>query len=709
MSRKSPSRTQHPSGTVDLQKTLAQGNQLLQSKKYRKALTVCERYLATMPDNPYVLSLAGIASDLNQQPHNAVDYFRRAVAVAPNEATLYYNLAKSLKQTGNIQEAISTYQQALNLAPDNQAILLNLANLYLNEENADAAIPLFQNLLQINPTHIKALRGLGAALRLDGQLDRARDCFLKAHELAPADSHTLVDLGDIYYRLNQLVEAESYYRKAVELSPNDPALYSNLGIVLNSLDKHPEAIDAFKIALNIDPMYIAALKNLGTTLIAEEPEAAKEYFARANSLTPEDVDIMASLAYAYYQLGDISRAESIYREAIELTPDHAQSHYGVGICLIALGRKSEAIDKFRKTLQLDPGHVHAYLQLASTIKYKEHNDDVVKMEKLLDQPTLDNLEKSYLHFGLGKVYEDLQKYDEAFTHYAAGNNLKRSTIKFNITDDSRLIENIAHTFNTELFARFEGCGFPSNNPIFIVGMPRSGTTLTEQIISSHPDVFGAGEITHLRILVENYFNQQLKTAFPQNIERLDCQSLKQLGSQYYDITSQLNTDARHITNKMPYNFLYIGLIQLILPNAKIIHCKRNPLDTCFSCYSKSFATGNSFTYTLKELGQYYGLYYRLMQHWRQLDAIDIIEISYEDLINDQENQTRRLLDACGLEWNNACLNFHKSSRPVMTASVNQVRDKIYNKSVQRWKHFEKHLTPLINTLKDEIPSSLIDI
>jgi len=190
------SRTQHPSGTADLNKTLEQGNQLLQDKKYKKALAVCERYLATMPDNPYILSLAGIAADLNSQPHIAVDYFRRAVAVAPNEASLYYNLAKSLKQAGNIHEAIATYQQALHLAPDNQAILLNLGNLYLSEEKPDAAVPLLQRLLNINPGHIKALRGLGTAWRLDGQLDRARDCFLKARELAPDDDNTLVDLVD---------------------------------------------------------------------------------------------------------------------------------------------------------------------------------------------------------------------------------------------------------------------------------------------------------------------------------------------------------------------------------------------------------------------------------------------------------------------------------------------------------------------------------
>jgi tetratricopeptide (TPR) repeat protein len=413
---------------------------------------------------------------------------------------------------------------------------------------------------------------------------------------------------------------------------------------------------------------------------------------------------MTSLAFTHYQLGNLERAESLYREAVSMNPEHTQSHYGIGICMNAKGRKAEAIESFRTAIRLNPEYVQAHVQLASSIKHEKRDDDIIKMEELLESPTLDSAQISHLHFGLGKAYEDLGEYDHAFSHYAAGNDLKRDASRYNINEERRVMDNIIRKFDKGLLERLENCGHPSNNPIFIVGMPRSGTTLTEQILSRHPKVHAAGEIKYLGKLINNYFSEQLHAHFPNNIEQLDCQSLSQLGKQYCDMTSHYDNAAGYITNKMPYNYLSIGMIHLMLPNAKIIHCTRNPLDTCFSCYANNFAEKQSYTNNLVELGQYYALYYNLMQHWRQLDAINIIEVSYEEIVNDQEFQTRRLLDACDLEWDDACLDFHKSVRPVLTASVSQVREKIYNKSIQRWKHFESHLTPLIDTLNAAMPS-----
>lgn len=685
MSRKSSSHNQQSSGNQDLQKTLEQGNQLLQSKKYKKVLALCKRYLAVTPDNPYILSLAGIAADLNQQPHIAVDYFRRAVAIAPNEVTHYFNLAKSLKHTNNIQESIATYQQALNLAPDNLAVLFNLANLYVGVGMPNVAIPLFQRLLQINAGHFNALRGLGVALRLDGQLEQARDCLLKSLEFAPGDINILADLGDIYFQLG----------------------------------KQADAFKAYKVVLNIDANHILALKALGTLLTHSDPHEALKYFTRAIRLAPNDVDIMDSLANVYFLIGDIPRALTIYRNIIKLFPEHAKSHYRIGVCLRAVGKKAEAIDSFRTAIKFNPEHVQAHLLLATAVKHKTHDDDMIKMEELLKRKTLDVNQKSFLRFGLGKAYEDLEDYDKAFNNYALANELKRSVINYNFDEDRQSIETIKRTFDAELFKRLDNCGYSSDTPIFIVGMPRSGTTLTEQILSSHPDVHGAGELTHIGQLAETFFSQQLKAHLPRNDEMrnqptlqqlskmLDRQSLEQLGKQYCDIISRYSENYRYIIDKMPFNFINIGMIHLMLPNAKIIHCTRNPLDTCFSCYSMSFENGNSFTYSQEELGQFYGLYYQLMQHWQQAGITNIIEIAYEDLIKDQEGQTRRLLDACGLEWNDACLHFHESDRPVMTASVNQVRDRIHSRSIQRWKHFESHLSPLIETLKNAVPADLL--
>jgi tetratricopeptide (TPR) repeat protein len=357
----------------------------------------------------------------------------------------------------------------------------------------------------------------------------------------------------------------------------------------------------------------------------------------------------------------------------------------------------------RRAIHLDPTLAYAHRQLAYITKHNEYDDDIQLMEKVLENPALDVVQKSQMHFGLGKAYEDLRDYDIAFRHYTSANDLEKSTKTYSIDNDVRLITDIIGTFNTELFKAFGKCGHPDNKPIFIIGMPRSGTTLVEQILARHPDVHGAGEIRHLGVLINSYFIQRLKSRFPEKTEQLDPATLKQLGQQYCQTLSHYNESARYITNKTPHNFLYVGMIRLMLPNAKIIHCSRNPLDTCFSCYANSFRKGQDYANKLDDLGRYYSLYFKLMQHWRQLEVSNIIDIHYEDLVNDQEAQTRRLLEACDLEWNDACLDFHKSDRPVMTASVNQVRNGLYNKSIQRWKHFESHLTPLIDTLGDALP------
>lgn len=674
MSKKPSLSAQQRLGKLDLQKTLEQGNQLLQSKKYKKALALCKRFLDAAPDNPAVLSLAGIASHLNQQPEIAVNYFRRVVTIQPNEANNYHNLAISLKQTGNIQKAIETYQQGLKLAPDNQPILFNLGNMYLGEEKPDAAIPLFQTLLNINPQHIKALRGLGVALMNVDQLEQACDCLLKASNIAPEESEIFVELADVYSRLGRQVEA----------------------------------INALKVALKTNPAHIGALKNLGMLLMDDDPEEAKDYFSRATRIAPQDIDIMSGYANTIYKLGDIPAAEAIYRDIIQLVPNHAEAHLGLGNCLIAVGKKTEAIESYRTTIDCNPGYGQANLALAMTKKHNTRDDDVIRMEEMLELPLQDVTQKSFLHFGLGKAYEDLQDYDKAFNHYAQANDLKRSTINYNVADDRYKMENTLLTFSKAMLDRLENCGYQSETPIFVVGMPRSGTTLTEQIISSHPDVHGAGELNHFSRVAVTYSNLQLQTGLSQSNEDLDCTTINHLGKQYCDMTLSYDETAKHITDKMPYNFGYIGMIHLMLPNAKIIHCTRNPLDTCFSCYSTLFASGNNFTYSLEELGQYYGMYYQFMQYWKQLGIDNIVEVAYEDLIYDQENQTRRLLDACGLDWDDACLNFHKSDRPVMTASVSQVRNKIYTKSIQRWKHFESHLSPLIDTLKDAVPDDLLE-
>ncbi len=314
-----------------------------------------------------------------------------------------------------------------------------------------------------------------------------------------------------------------------------------------------------------------------------------------------------------------------------------------------------------------------------------------------------------LHFALGKCYDDSGDYDKAFPHFMAGCKMKRAKLTYDPANAERQFAGLMEIFDQAAIDRLRGSGDPpgdpSGVPVFVLGMPRSGTTLTEQIIASHPDVYGAGELHDLlRIAERNIGGATTPVSFPDNLRALDRQTLTAWGAEYVAGLKQRAPDAKRITDKMPANFFAVGLIHLMLPNAKIIHVNRNPVDTCLSCFTRLFNRKQEHTYDLAELGQYYVHYARLMDHWRKvLPAGAFLDVQYEDIVADQEAQARRLIAYCGLEWNDACLDFHNTKRSIRTASVTQVRQPIYTSSVERWRHYEKFLGPLLDALGDLAP------
>jgi len=346
--------------------------------------------------------------------------------------------------------------------------------------------------------------------------------------------------------------------------------------------------------------------------------------------------------------------------------------------------------------------------LASVRKAQADDENLVALlaakEALLNgQTSLSNEKVIHLNFVLGKYFDDLGDQDQAFSYFREGCELKRANLKYDAEKARQYFNDIIRIFNHATIEPLRGGGNPSSLPIFVLGMPRSGTTLTEQIIASHPDVYGAGELHDLnRIVQRNVAGED--TAFPNNIPGLTREDIGAWASDYVAGLHRRSPNAMHITDKMPGNFFYIGLIHLMLPNAKIIHVNRNPIDTCLSCYMQSFSSGQEFSYDLSELGQYYVNYSRLMAHWRNvLPAGAYLEVQYEDIVADQEKEARRIIDFCGLDWNEACIDFHKHSRPVKTASMTQVRRPIYKTSVERWRPYEKFLGPLLDALGELQP------
>jgi tetratricopeptide (TPR) repeat protein len=406
-------------------------------------------------------------------------------------------------------------------------------------------------------------------------------------------------------------------------------------------------------------------------------------------------------------MGHPDRAQQALDKALEMDAELVQAINSMGTLKVQMGDFDQAIACFKRALELKPDDTVARVALtqASKTTADDHNLQQLQTQvaELEDQ---NSIRAMSIHFALGKCFDDLKQADKAFPHFLKGCQIKRSKIDYDATAQDQHTQAIIDFFNPDTIEQLSGAGNDSELPVFIVGMPRSGTTLTEQIISSHPLVHGAGELPDLLQIANRPRGEQGAIGFPQSLQGLNQDILTSLGTRYETGLRQRCADALRITDKMPANFFCVGLIHLILPNAKIIHIKRNPVDTCLSGFSRLFNHGQMHSYDLTEIGLYYRSYHRLMQHWRQiLPANSFMEIDYETLVADIENQSRQLIDYVGLEWDGACLDFHNNKRSIRTASVAQVRRPIYNSSVARWKSYEPYLEPLLEALGDLVPNT----
>ena len=408
------------------------------------------------------------------------------------------------------------------------------------------------------------------------------------------------------------------------------------------------------------------------------------------------------MAQALGKLGNTEEALTAFDKAASLPcPQPENAVIGKAALLDELGRSAEAQDTLDKALGINPNSARALSNRSSGKKYAPGDAEIDRMEQLLlsgGAAARDDV--LMLHFALGKAWLDVGDADRAFKHLAEGNRLKRATFAYDAAATDRWMASVAEKFTPTAMQRFAGSGDASDVPVFVVGLPRSGTTLIEQILASHPKVHGAGELKEMQHIADRTLGPDLRpVGFPQLIDVLLPQDTAKLGRIYLDRVLPLAPGAARIVDKMPANFLYAGLIRLILPNARIVHCRRDTADTCLSCYTKLFAGEQKFTYDFKELGQFARSYETLMDHWRTILPADrFIEVQYEDVVDDLEGQAKRLIAFLGLEWDGACLEYYKNQRQIRTASFDQVRKPIYRSSVGRWKAYASHLGPLLEAL-----------
>lgn len=530
----------------------------------------------------------------------------------------------------------------------------------------DDAVLRYKRALILRPDHADGHNNLGVALAAQGRIDDAMERYRRAISLKPDSAAAHGNLGVALAAKGRFDDAVTHYVRALALRPGDAGMHYNLGIALVAQGRIEEAAAHYRRALVIQPGNADAHNNLGTLLEAQ---------------------------------GDSDQAMAHYRRATAIKPRHAEAHNNLGNLFREQGKFPEAIAHYERAISIAPGKAEAHFHRAEIKTFHAEDADLAPLEALA-RNNLPANKAPYIHFALAKAFEDTGDCSRAFEHLRKGNTLKRGQIDYNEKSVANLFESISNAFSTSLLDSFAGAGDPSSAPVFVLGMPRSGSSLIEQILASHPQVHGAGERNGLPAVARDVLGAHDRSfPFPECVCDLDGATLRRIGAAYLAALPALADGQLRIVDKLPANFLGIGLIRLILPNARIIHSVRNPLDTCVSCYSRLFASGQHFTYDLAELGRYYRRYSELMDHWRSVLPSDaMLDVGYENVVGDLEGQARRLIDYCGLPWDDRCLVFHRTIRPVKTASAVQVRSPLFRSSVERWRKFESWIGPLLEAL-----------
>jgi tetratricopeptide (TPR) repeat protein len=685
--------------SIDQAMVLATQNQV--QGNLPQAEHLLRQILQAQPHHAFALHLLGIIAHQCGKPELALELIGKAITINGNVALFHANAGEMCRQLGRLDDAVAHGERAVKLDASMPSAHSNLGIAYFDQKDYLRAEACQRRTLELDANFVPALNNLGSICRAHKDKTGAIDWYRKAIAANPNHLESLSNLGAVLLEDERSDEAVAPLEQALRLNPNYAEALCNLGLVRNALEQHDVALPLLQRALQIRPNYAEAFVGLARVFHEKENIAEAERCARrAVELAPEKAEMCSQLAGIYTEMARSDEARQMYRRALEIDPENNEALLGLGHLEMESGDMEKAEAMFHQALALKADNLPARFHLAQVKKVKADDENLVALEAVAQESgkPLPAKKAMALHFALGKCYDDSKQYDKAFPHFLAGCRLKRATYSYAANEVSKHFDAIMQVFDKETLARLRGAGDPSAVPIFVLGMPRSGTTLTEQIIASHPDVHGAGELPDLLAIAQRQSNG---VGFPDNIHNIDPAQLTAWGADYVAGLRARAPEAKHITDKMPANFFAVGLIHLMLPNAKIIHVNRNPVDTCLSCFTRLFNRKQEQTYDLTELGHYYVDYIRLMAHWRKvLPAGAFLDVQYEDIVADQEAQARRMLDHCGLEWNDACLDFHKHKRSIRTASVTQVRQPIYSSSVERWRPYEKHLGPLLDALGD---------
>ena len=655
-----------PTLSVDL----SEATQAVKENRFEDALSLFEIILKDHPDNIDALYLASVSSRYLKKFDDSQKYIEHLLLNAPDMGRAYQELGHINRDMKNDEKAVINYRQACELNPALLASWKMLYQYFVKNKNQPAADHAQQQ--------IKKLESLPAALLYidqilnEGRLGLAeRQCraFLKKN---PTHTYAMSLLSEIANRLGYFDDAEFLLEKAVEFKPNDGDLRMQYAAILRKKQKFSKTMEQVNILCD-------------------------QY--------PDNPIYQAQKASEIMQNGDHLQAIKMFDDILHKNPYNFSTHTSKGHAQKTLGKTDKAIKSYQSAYQIKPDHGEAYFSLANLKTYSFNTDELNSMRNQVERVDLSLRDKSYFHFALAQACESIGEYDEAFLHLEKGNKIKNDQSKYSIERMDAELQAQIDVCDEDFFKDLGSGGHATKDPIFILGLPRAGSTLVEQILASHSLIDGTLELPNILSIAQSLRGDDIYGKlgnYPKSMKSLSLEQRESFGKSFIEDTRMHRKDAPMFTDKMPNNFRHIGLIHLIMPNAKIIDARRYPLDCCFSMFKQLFAQGQEFTYGLEEAASYYNSYIKLMNHWDNVLPNKVLRVNNEDVINDLDGQVRRILDYIEVPFEDSCISFHETDRSVRTASSEQVRQPINKKGMGRWKPYAQHLKPFVDTLDTDL-------
>jgi predicted Zn-dependent protease len=653
-----------PTGTIEV--ALAHAGRLMANNP-AMALEQATEILKAAPNHPVATLLLGAAQRRTGDLQAALRTFKALTDSQHKWAAAHYELGQSLGEAGQHEAAITALRRAVMLKPDLPDAWRALGDLLTIRGDTKGADTAYAQQVKYSTNDPRLIAAASALIA--GDIPEA-ETVLRAHLLQfPTDVAALRMLSEVAARLNRDADAELLLERCLELAPSFTGARYHYALILHRRNKPAAALEQLETLLKSEPRNPAYLNTQAVVLA---------------------------------KIGDYKEALELYAQVLAKNPGSPKIWMSYGHALSAAGRQKESIEAYRRSIRMAPNLGESYWSLANLKTFRFEEAELAAMRAQLGRTDLGEEDRFHFHFALGKSLEDAGDYAASFGHYAEGNRLRREGIHYDATGTAAVVQRAREAYTPEFFASRKGFGALAPDPIFVVGLPRAGSTLIEQILSSHSRVEGTMELQNIMNMVREFRAQKDDDEEPNYVRavaQLDARQCRELGERYLEETRiQRKTGRPFFIDKMPNNWLYVGFIHLILPNARIIDARRHPMACCFSNFKQHFARGQHYTYSLEEVGRYYAQYIELMAHMDRVLPGTIHRVVYERMIDDTESEVRRLLDYCGLDFEESCLRFYENERAVRTASAYQVRKPIFREGLDQWRHYEPWLGPLREAL-----------